>query len=164
MSDNYQSILDLRAIRDYKQEPLSEGHLDAILEAARWTGSSKNLQNWAFIVVQDEEQLVKLADCATYGDPIRDAAAAIAIVEEPGGYQFDSGRVAQNIMLAAAALGVASCPITLYQQDAAADLLGLGGEQSCRYAVAFGYPTENAAPKNKGGRKAISELVHWEQY
>ena len=36
---------------------------------------------------------------------------AIAIVQEPGGYEFDSGRLAQNIMLAADAVGVASCPV-----------------------------------------------------
>lgn len=164
MSDNYRSILDLRAIRDYREDPLSEEDLDAILEAARWTGSSKNLQNWSFIVVQDETQLAKVADCGTYTDPIRNAAATIVIVNEPTGYEFDSGRVAQNIMLAAAAIGVASCPITLHRDRDAADLLGLGADQSCRYAVALGYPSSEARPKVVGGRKSISELVHWEQY
>ena len=164
MSDNYQSILDLRAIRDYREDPLSEEDLDAILEAARWTGSSKNLQNWSFVVVQDETQLAKVADYGTYTDPIRNAAATIVIVNEPTGYEFDSGRVAQNIMLAAAAIGVASCPITLHRDRDAADLLGLRADQSCRYAVALGYPAPDAHPKKVGGRKSISELVHWEQY
>ena len=163
MSDFYNFVVNLRAIRDYKEEPLSDEHLDAILEAARWTGSSKNLQNWSFVVVQDEEQLSRVADCALYSDPLRASAATIVIVNEPGGYEFDSGRVAQNMMLAAAALGVASCPITLHQDRDVADLLGLGADQSCRYAVAFGYPTATAAPKNKGGRKPIGELVHWER-
>lgn len=164
MSDNYQSIIGLRAIRDYQEVPLAEGDLDAILEAARWTGSSKNLQNWAFIVVQDEEQLAKLAECGSYTVPVTNSAATIVLVVEPDGYAFDSGRAAQNIMLAADAIGVASCPITLHRDRDAADLLGLSADQSCRFAVALGYPTGGAAPKNMGGRKPISELVHWERY
>jgi nitroreductase len=77
---------------------------------------------------------------------------------------FDSGRVAQNIMLAAAAIGVASCPITLHRSDDVAEVLGLGQERSCRYAVTLGYPAEEAAPKRKGGRKPLDELVHWDRY
>ncbi len=164
MTNTYQAILDLKAIRDYQPIPLSEEHLDAILEAARWTGSAKNLQNWAFIVVQDEEQLERVAGCGDFGDPIRASAATVVIVEEPGGYCFDSGRVAQNIMLAGAALGIASCPITLHRDQDAAALLGLGAGQLCRFAVALGYPAEAARPMKFGGRKPLEELVHWEQY
>jgi len=164
MSNHYDFIVGLRALRDYQSIPISDADMTAILEAARWTGSSKNLQNWSFIVVQDEEQLAKLAECGDYTVPIRNSAATIVIVEEPGGYVFDSGRVAQNIMLAAAAIGVASCPITLHRDRQAADLFGLGDGQSCRYAVSLGYPTSDAGPKIKGGRKPLDELVHWETY
>ncbi|MCP4306733.1 MAG: nitroreductase [bacterium] len=164
MNDNYQSIIDLRAIRDYEQVPLREADLDAILHAARWTGSSKNLQNWAFIVVQDEDQLAKLAECGDYTVPVENSAATIVLVVEPDGYVFDSGRVAQNIMLAADAIGVASCPITLHRDQDAASLLGLTADQSCRFAVALGYPADGASAKKFGGRKTMTELVHWEQY
>lgn len=164
MSENYKSIVGLRAIRDYQPIPIAESDLDAILHAARWTGSSKNLQNWAFIVVQDEEQLAKLADCGDFTVPVRNSAATIVLVVEPDGYVFDSGRVAQSVMLAADAIGVASCPITLHRDRDAADLLGLSANQSCRFAVALGYPTDGATAKNFGGRKPLSELVHWERY
>ncbi len=97
--NTYDFVVGLRAIRSYRPDPLKEEHLTAILEAARWTGSSKNSQNWAFVVVQDEEQRLRLSGAGAYTDPIRKAPAVIAIVEEPGGYEFDSGRVAQNIML-----------------------------------------------------------------
>lgn len=164
MSDYYDFIVGLRALRDYETTPITEEHMTAILQAARWTGSSKNLQNWSFVVVQDKEQLAKLAECGDYTVPIRNAPAAIAIVEEAGGYEFDSGRVAQNIMLAASAIGVASCPITLHRDGDVATVLGLSGEQRCRYAVSLGYPIPAAAPKIKGGRKPLDELVHWERY
>ncbi len=162
--NNYDFLVGLRAIRDYRDEPITEDDMAAILEAARWTGSSKNLQNWAFVVVQDKPQLGRLADCGTYTDPVRNSVATIVIVEEDGGYEFDSGRVAQNIMLAADAIGVASCPITLQRQDAAAELLGLTDGRTCHYAVSLGYPAPSAGPRVKGGRKPLDDLVHWETY
>ena len=164
MENHYEFILGLRAIRDYQDKQIAADDMNAILEAARWTGSSKNLQNWAFVVIQDKEQLGRLAECGSFTTPVVASAATVVIVEEAGGYEFDSGRVAQNIMLAAAAVGVATCPITLHRQDAAAELLGLTDGRTCHYAVTLGYPTAEAAPKNKGGRKPLDDLVHWERY
>lgn len=151
-------------MRAYEKRPIARTDLDAILEAARWTGSAKNRQDWSFIVIQDPDQLERVAGCGDFTDPIRNSAATIVIVAEPGGYEFDSGRLAQNVMLAASALGVVSCPITLHRQQDAEQLLGVGDGRSCRYAVALGYPAPGAAPSKLGGRKPLDELVHWERY
>lgn len=163
-NERYELVTRLRAIRSFRDEPLSSDHLEAILQAARWTGSAKNRQNWSFIVIRDPEQRARLATCGDHTDPIRNAPACVVIVAEPGGYEFDTGRVAQNIMLAAAALGVASCPITLHRYEAAARLLGAGDGRRCRFAVALGYPADDAAPAKFGGRKPLDDLVHWERY
>ena len=96
--------------------------------------------------------------------PVRNAPVAICLVEEPDGYEFDSGRVAQNIMLAADALGMASCPVTLHRDHVAAEVLGLPEGRRCRYAVALGYPAEDARPGRSGGRKPMRELVHRNWY
>ena len=56
MTSTYDTLLKLRAIRQFEDRPIEPADLDAVLEAARWTGSSKNLQNWSFIVVDDPEQ------------------------------------------------------------------------------------------------------------
>ena len=164
MNDYYQAIVGLRALRDYESTPLSDDDLTAILEAARWTGSSKNRQDWAFVVVKDEAQRERLAKCGDFTVPLQNAPVSIALVSEPGGYDFDIGRVAQNIMLAADAIGVASCPITLHREAMAAEVLGLGEGQKCRYAISLGYPAPTAAPKKYGGRKPLDELVHWDRY
>ncbi len=161
MADTYDFILGLRAIRDYTQEPVSKEHLEQILEAARWTGSSKNTQNWSFLVFTDRDQLDQLAAGGSFTGPLKDATAAIVLVKEPDGYEFDVGRAAQNIMLGAKAIGVASCPITLHMPDQIADVLGLSAGQVARYAVALGYPSADAAPRKFGGRKASERLVRW---
>jgi nitroreductase len=162
--NSYDFVLGLRAIRDYGEQPISSEDMTAILEAARWTGSSKNQQNWAFVVITDREQLDRVAACGRFTDPVRNSAATIVIVEESGGNEFDSGRAAQNIMLAAKAVGVASCPITLHHRERAADVVDLGEGRTCQYAVALGYPKVGAEPAVLGGRKPLADLVHWQTY
>ena len=164
MSDTYDDILRLRAIRDYRPDPMSEEDLHRILRAARATGSSKNRQNWSFIVVRDPDQIEALAATGSFTGPVRNAPLTIALVQEEAGYEFDTGRVAQNIMLAAAAIGVASCPITLHRDADAAEVLGLPEGRRCRYAIAMGYPAEGAGPRRMGGRKPLDDLVHHERY
>ncbi len=164
MTDCYDFILGLRALRDYRPEPLSPEDLDAILEAARWTGSSKNRQNWFFIVVTDRERLQGLAECGDFTQPVRDSAATIVLARESEGYEFDLGRAAQNIMLAAKARGVASCPITLHRDEDARAFLDAPQGTVTRYAVALGYPAETARPARFGGRKPKEAVVHWEKY
>lgn len=159
MTHTYQEILALRAIRDYEKKPIDPSHLEAILEAARWTGSSKNRQDWSFVVVDDPDRLQGLAEHGDFTQPVRDSAATIVLVKEPGGNMFDIGRAAQNIMLAARTQGVASCPITLHRSDDCRAFLGLGPDQVAMYAVALGYPTPDAEPRRYGGRKAPSEVI-----
>lgn len=160
----YDEILSLRAIRDYQDRQLDPADLDRILEAARWTGSSKNRQNWSWVVVQDPEQRERVAECGDFTAPVRNAPTVVCLVQEPDGYEFDTGRLAQNVMLAAAALGVASCPITLHREEQAAEVLGLPAGSRCRYAVTIGYPAPGASAKNFGGRKPRDELAHRERF
>ena len=164
MTETYKSILGLRAIRSYTSEPVSDEDLERILEAARWTGSSKNTQRWSFVVVRDPEQKERLAECGDFTTPIRNAQMVIAIVMEHEGYEFDVGRAAQNIMLAADAVGVATCPITLHRDADAAAVLQIPEGARVRYAVSLGYPAPNAAPSRFGGRKPSGDVVHWDRY
>ncbi len=163
MTDSYDLIVKLRAIREFKPDPLSDDDLGAILEAARWTGSSKNRQDWSFIVVTGDG-LQGLAEHGDYTDPIRASAATIVLVKEEGGNLFDIGRAAQNIMLAAKSVGVASCPITLHRSADARRFLGAPDAVETRYAVALGYPVAGTAPSRFGGRKPAEAVVRYEQY
>ena len=164
MADTYDFIVNLRAIRDYKPEPLTDKDLEAILEAGRWTGSSKNRQDWTFVVITDKGRLRELAEHGDFTQPVRDSAATIVLVQEPDGYEFDIGRAAQNIMLAAKAVGVASCPITLHRDSDARQFLGAPNNTVTRYAVALGYPSDEAEPRQFGGRKPSEEVIRSEQY
>ncbi|MGD2060041.1 MAG: nitroreductase family protein [Acidimicrobiia bacterium] len=164
MSDHYDFVMGLRAIRDYRRDPLSNDDLGAILEAGRWTGSSKNRQSWTFIALTDPERIKSLAEHGDFTQPVRDSVATIVLVQEPDGYEFDIGRAAQNMMLAAKAIGVASCPITLHRDQDAAEFLGVPEGATTRYAIALGYPTEDAEPRRFGGRKPAADVIRLDTY
>lgn len=164
MTDMYERILRLRAIRQLTDQQLSDEDLDRLLQAARWTGSSKNRQNWSWVVVQDPEQKARLAEAGDFTDPVRNAPTVIALVQEPEGYEMDTGRLAQNIMLAADAIGIGSCPVTFHRDHVASEVLGLPDDRRCRYAVTLGYPADSAGPRKMGGRKPLDELTHRERY
>ena len=61
--ETYESVLKLRTVRRFLAKPVTENDLTRILEAARWTGSSKNRQSWSFVVVRERAQLDRLAEC-----------------------------------------------------------------------------------------------------
>jgi nitroreductase len=167
--ETYQSILGLRTVRKFRTEQVSDSDLQQILEAARWTGSSKNRQSWTFVVIREREQLDRLASCGDFTVPIRNAPLVIAPVMHPDGYEWDMGRVAHSIMLAAATIGVGSCPITLHRDESARDILGLPADHACRYVVALGYPDETAELSGRtaspmGGRRTLDDLVRYERF
>ncbi len=167
--ETYRSVLGLRTVRRFLPDQVADSDLTKILEAARWTGSAKNRQSWSFVVIRDREQLDRLAACGDFTVPVRNAPLVIAPVQHPDGYEWDMGRVAQNIMLSAAAIGVGSCPITLHRDDDVRPVLGIPDGYRCRYVVALGYPDVDAesagrAASPMGGRKPIEELVRFERF
>ncbi len=165
----YSAVLGLRTVRRFRTEPVSDDHLERILQAARWTGSSKNRQSWSFVVIRERDQIVKLAECGDFTVPLQNAPLVIAPVRLPDGYDWDMGRLSQNIMLAAAALGVGSCPITLHRHDDAKKVLGVPEDHGCMWVVALGYPDDAAEREGRkasalGGRKPLEELVRYERF
>ncbi|MEX0757314.1 MAG: nitroreductase family protein, partial [Acidimicrobiia bacterium] len=131
----YEAVKGLRVVRNFENRPVSEETLAAILDAGRWTGSSKNRQSWVFVVIRDRDQLDRLAECGDFTGPVRSANLVIAPIRLPDGYDWDMGRVSQNMMLAAAALGVGACPITLHRHDDARAVLGVPTDHGCQWVM-----------------------------
>src|SRR4051812_42938024 len=46
-----------RQYREFEPTPVDQQSLDALIDVARWTGSSRNTQPWRFIVVTDPSTL-----------------------------------------------------------------------------------------------------------
>ena len=53
-------------VRHFKPDPVSDEHLEKILQAARWAPSGANTQPWDFIIVRDPELKKKIAQIFVY--------------------------------------------------------------------------------------------------
>jgi nitroreductase len=172
--ETWKAIDSIRVVRDFAARPLPQDHVMRIVNAGRRTGSSKNLQRWAFVLVRDRERLTQLAQVGPWAGHVGGAAAAIALVtpdpkdpDQPLSVMFDLGRAAQAMVLAAWDLGIGSVPATVYDHDLVRTLLRLPADQHCEYILSFGYPADESelkAPKRAGGRMSFEQVLHEEHW
>lgn len=168
--DAYKSIISLRSIRHFdRSKPIDEQALRRILQAGRMSGSSKNSQPWWFIVIRDQTTLAELSKCGNYAQHLADATIAIAIVFDPQFYrgEFDSGRAAQNMMLAAWNDGLGSCIASMHYEDETKKVLNVPDEYRLQHIIAFGHPQEknqSTPAVKRPGRKPLAEIVYQEKW
>jgi nitroreductase len=160
-----------RAVRKFKDTPLPEEVVHAILNAGRRSQSSKNSQAWQFVAIQDKSILKALSECGTFAGHLAGAALGVAILtpdpSEKFQHLFDAGQAAAYMQLAAWELGVGSVPASIYEPEKAREILGFPPEWHLRLALSFGYPAEEkvlTAIPQKGGRNAFEDVVHWERW
>lgn len=172
--DRIAFLRGLRATRNFRPDPVPDEVVKDILDVARWSGSASNRQPWEFIVIRDRGTLQRLTEVSPN---VRHAATApLAIVLVMAGEPdrvphetYDEGRLAERIMLAAAAHGLGSCigwfrPETM---GAAKQLLGIPENRLVRTEISIGYPDEEAQrarQKPAQARKPRAEIVHDERY
>jgi nitroreductase len=170
--DRIAFLRSLRAVRQFRPDPVPQEVVDDILEVARWSGSAGNRQPWEFVVIRDRNTLRALAAVEGYAGHL--ASAALGIVPVMVGERaeqeiFDEGRLCERIMLAALAHGVGSSIGWLVGSgvDDAKDLLGISPERRVRSALSLGYPKEQvqrARVRPGQARKPLADLLHEERY
>ena len=147
--DTFLAIASKRDWRRYGDRPVPDDVANRILDAGRLSGSAMNRQPWRF-VVPGAEARERLAETVYAPDNVRTAGLVVAIVAqgEGGGWAgFDSGRAAQNMMLAAWNDGVVSCPNGTADADRAAAALALASGERVVNVLSFGYPQREASPE-----------------
>jgi len=162
----------LRAVREFRPDPVPAAALEEMLDVARWTGTASNRQHWELVVIEERATLRALAGMEGYAAHLAGAPLGIALVmagELPEQETFDEGRLAERIMLAAEAHGLGSCIGWLRGegQTAAKRLLGVPSEKELRTFLSVGYPDEaarRARPVNREARKPLGAFVHRERY
>jgi nitroreductase len=156
-----------RQIREFTDHPVDDAAIRAILEVARWTGSGANRQPWTFVIVHDAAERQRIAEFAPHASHVSGAPIAIAIVMDGGAPQwddYDEGRVAERILIAATALGLGG-GIGLAngaERVEVAALLGVRPPAYVRTMISLGHPTEASLRRHTGpgtGRRPFAELV-----
>lgn len=190
----FEVVCNQRAHRALLPEPVPEALIERILEAGTHAPSAKNTQPWRFVVVQDPALRAQIGACARaawegfarathddFSDPIFQdvdrwamgglAEAPVIIVlcgdtqvlplEQMGSSIYPA---AQNILLAAAALGLGSLmsSLPLYAPDGAfAKLLGLPAHIVPLATLPIGHP---ARKLGRPRRRPIAELTSRDRF
>src|SRR5574340_152544 len=103
----------LRAVRQFRSDPVPQEVVEAVLDVARWSGSASNRQPWEFVVIRNKGTLDVLSKLEGFAAHLAGASVGIVLVMAGDKGQveqetFDEGRLSERMTLAAAAYGVGS--------------------------------------------------------
>jgi nitroreductase len=162
----YLGIVSRREVRDYAAGPLEPEVERRILEAGRLAGSAKNRQPWTFLVVREDRAVEAVAESVYEPGNIRGAAFVVAVLMS-GGAGIDAGRAVQNMLLAAHAQGIGSCPNGISDRIGLNRALGLDDEAKIAAVLSFGLPARRSDPERRSpeewaaraNRKPFDEVV-----
>ena len=161
-----QAIYERRAVRKYKEKPVDKKLIDLIIDAGRMAPSAMNRQLWKFYVLTDKDLIrslspfiVKLAnkvlswahgvDPSKTEDIIFHNAPVVIFITAPKKNEWaalDIGMCCQNMMLAAKAQGLDTCPIgfaKFLEKTKKISILGLSPKEQIKLALIVGYGDEN---------------------
>ncbi len=181
----FEAIRTRRSIRKYRDQPVEEEKLQAVLEAVRLSPSWSNLQCWRIVVVKDSALREKLSEFSYVesvfapkgyrSNPSKKALAAAPVVivlcadPERSGvlwdqsyYLVDAGIASENLMLAARGQGLGSVFVGVYDEVKVKELLKIPPAIRVVGLFPLGYASEE--PKEGPPRKPLQEICSYERW
>ena len=174
-----ETIRSRRVTRTFDARPVEHESLLRVLEAGRWATSGGNRRIHPFLVVRDPGILARLR-AVTPGmfstppvvivictDATRAAEELVQLERDPTTW-IDVGTAVMNMMVAAHALQLGSCPVTSFSHGAVSVVLGLPPTVEPDLFLLLGHPvgpTRPVRPAGSAQEGAVSfpaGLVWWE--
>lgn len=151
MNETLKVLKERRSIRKYKPEQITDGELNAILEAGTWAASAKNLQTPVMVVVQDKETIDRMSrlNAEIQGvttDPFYGAPTVVVVLADgtkPNWLQ-DGSLVMGNLMTAARLWGSGPAGSTVQwscstgPRERTAEKMGSAGNSAGRWELRAG--------------------------
>lgn len=185
--DVVEAIYNRRSVRNYTDQPVDKAAVDALIKAATHAPSSMNEQPWAFIVIQDSKRLASWSErikayvlkrlkpdspLSKYRDMLSSpdydvfhrAGTLIIICSRWDAHhgEGDCCLAAQNLMLAAYAMGLGSCPIGFARpwlsQAKIKRSLSIPDAYAPAFPVVVGYPSGDTPAV----QRRSPEILLWE--
>ena len=166
--------------RKYSDRKVDKDILNRIVEAGRMAPSACNAQPWKFIVVNDPQLVLKVAEAASakligMNSFVAQAPVIIVIVREKANMSskvgatiknkdyslFDIGIATENICLQAEAEGIGSCIIGWFDEKMIRKLLSIPKSKRVELLITLGY---SLSDKREKRRKPAEETVSYNKY
>jgi len=172
--DVFEAIKGRRSVRAYVSEEVSEEEVKKLIEAARLAPSAGNIQPWEFVIVTNAETKRRLSDAALHQTFIEEAPVVIVVCADVArsswGYGSrganlyclqDTAAATENILLAAQALGLATCWVGAFHEDGVARVINTPRNVRPVAIVPVGHPAEKPSAPPK---RSMREIVHHETF
>lgn len=163
--DVFEAVKERRSVRSWEDREVEEQKLAQVLEAGRLAPSARNLQEWKFVVVRDDELRGRLVDAAHGQQFVGDAPVVIVAcaVEHDHimacghpSHLIDVAIAIDHMTLAARELGLGTCWIGAFDQQKVREVLGIPGSVEVIELLPLGYPSAWPGPRP---RKPLDEAV-----
>lgn len=148
-----------RSIRAYTKDPIDRQSIETLIEALLRAPSSRNINPWEFIIVDDRELLAKLSSAKQHGSTfLKDAAVGIVICADSTKSDVwveDCAIASILVQMTAQSLGLGSCWIQIRnrQHDKnitsevfIQELLGVPAHVRVESIISIGHPGEKRQP------------------
>jgi nitroreductase len=163
------AIMGRRSIRAFTDDPVPKEVLEELLTAGIHAPTAGNIQPWSFFCVTVPRKVHDIITVSPgiYAKPV----SIICICSDQERAFRKAGRVgkliaimdcamaAQNIMLRAFDLGVGSCVVRSFNQDAVRELLGAPLRLLPELLITLGYPEREPPPPARR-----TDVIYWEEY
>lgn len=158
------------SVRAYRPDPIEDEKLSAVLDSARLAPTAANRQPFKIIVIHTagrKEELGKIYRQDWFVQaPLLICAVGVPrqgwIREDRRRYlDVDVAIVMDHLILAATDLGLGTCWVAAFNEQAARAALALPDDVIPLIFTPLGYPADEAGQK---GRKLLSELVSYERW
>jgi nitroreductase len=157
--DALEAIHTRRSIRQYQDKAVPEDLVQKLLAAAMNAPSARNAQPWQFVVITDRKILQEVPKIQPNAAMAQHAPLGILICGDlrlelsPGYWVVDCAAAAQNMLLAAHALGLGAVWTGVYPRDdrmaGLRQLVGLPEQVNAHSLIIVGYPAEQPPPLDR---------------
>lgn len=167
----FEAIKKRRSIRKYSEKLIEKEKLNRVLEAARLAPSAVNRQPWHFIVVADPTKKEGLRAAYDREWFVKAPVIIVACVDPEEAWRRMDGEeywkvdlaiVMQNLVLASTELGLGTCWIGAFNEDAAKKALGIPKNVRVIAMTPLGYPAEKKGPVTD--RKPLADIIHYDKW
>lgn len=163
--DTIDAIKARHSIRQFSDKPVPKEAVEKIVDCGRVAPTARKEEPWEFIVVTARGALAKMGQLADHGPFIKEAAYAIVVCCRDTKYYLEDGCAAtENMLVAAASLGIGSCWVAGDKKPyapAVLELLGVPADMKLVSIIALGYPVKAARPLQK---RPLKDVLHWEHF
>jgi nitroreductase len=172
--DVFEAIKSRRSVRAFTDESVSEEEIMKLIDVARWAPSAGNIQPWEFIIVRDPKIKRGLSEAALHQTFIEEAPVVIVVCANHKrselGYGSrgvnlyclqDTAAASQNLLLAACALGLATCWVGAFHEEEARRVLKIPNGVRPTAIIPVGHAAEKPMARS---RRPLTEIVYRESF